>query len=254
MITFDDGYRSCRDVALPILDELGVPATFFIATDFAAGGKLYWWEQIAVALHEACGRTAALEYPRPLQIDASNPRARRALDDVVKNTYALDVDRFLRELRAALGVPWSPEIEAQLAGPLIMGWEDIHALADAGMDIESHTRSHRVLETLERDELHDELVGSRRDLEARLGRPIRAIAYPVGRRPPLRIRRAVAEAGYRIGLTNTGGVNHVWPTAISAGLLHDPFSLLRVPTERSQSDALLLMQIAAPWLAAIQLP
>src|SRR5690349_14080197 len=31
MITFDDGYRSCRDIALPILQELGVPATFFIA-------------------------------------------------------------------------------------------------------------------------------------------------------------------------------------------------------------------------------
>jgi hypothetical protein len=46
------------------------------------------------------------------------------------------------------------------------------------MDIESHTRSHRVLETLDREELHDELVGSRRDLEVRIGRPVRAISIP----------------------------------------------------------------------------
>ena len=63
-----------------------------------------------------------------------------------------------------------------------MTWDDVRALAGAGMDIESHTRTHRVLDTLDRDQLRDELVGSRRDLEAQLGRPIRAIAYPVGRR------------------------------------------------------------------------
>lgn len=254
MITFDDGYRSCRDVALPILDELGVPATFFIATEFATGAKLYWWEQIAVALHEARGRTAALTYPRSVRIDAGAPGARRLLDDIIKNTVGLDVDRFLRELRAALDVPWSPEIEARLAAPLIMGWDDIHALADAGMDIESHTRSHRVLETLDRDELHRELVGSRRDLEAELGRPVRAIAYPVGRRPALRIRRAVAEAGYRIGLANSGGVNRVWPGGTTGGPGVDRFSFRRVPTDRSQSDALFLTQIATPWLAALHLP
>lgn len=154
----------------------------------------------------------------------------------------------------ALGVPWSPAIEARLAAPLIMGWDDIRALADAGMDIESHTRNHRVLETLSREELHDELVGSRRDLEVQLGRPVRAIAYPVGRRPPRWIRRAVAAAGYRIGLTNEGGVNHLWPGSIGASLALDRFSLRRVQTDRSDSDALFLTQIAAPLLAAMHLP
>jgi peptidoglycan/xylan/chitin deacetylase (PgdA/CDA1 family) len=254
MITFDDGYRSCRDIALPILEELGVPATFFIATAFADGGKLYWWEQIAVALHQARVRTATIGYPRPLQIDVSDPGARRVLDDIVKNTHGLDIDRFLRELRTTLGLPWSSEIETRLAAPLIMGWDDIRALADAGMDIESHTRSHRVLDTLDREELHDELVGSRRDLEVGLGRPVRAIAYPVGRRPPRWIRSAVAAAGYRIGFTNVGGVNHLWPRTIGADLALDRFSLRRVPTEQSQSDALFLTQIAAPLLAAIHLP
>lgn len=254
LITFDDGYRSCRDIALPILQELGVPATFFIATGFAGGDRLYWWEQIAVTLHEARGRTATIHYPHTLQIDASAPGTRRVLDDLVKNTRGLDLDRFLRELRSALGVPWSAAIETRLAARLIMGWDDVRALAAAGMDVESHTRSHRVLETLDREQLHDELVGSRRDLEAQLGRPVRAIAYPVGRCPPRWVRRAVAAAGYRVGLTNGGGVNHIWPGAIAADLALDRFALRRVPTERSLSDALLLAQIATPLLAAMHLP
>ncbi|HET7502505.1 MAG TPA: polysaccharide deacetylase family protein, partial [Kofleriaceae bacterium] len=176
--------------------------------------------------------------------------ARRLLDNTIKNTAGLDLDRFLGELRTALEVPWSPEIEAELAAPLIMAWDDVRALADAGMDVESHTRHHRVLETLDAGALRDELVGSRRDLERQLGRPVRAIAYPVGRRPPLAVRRAVAEAGYRIGLTNAGGANILWPAALRTVLPVDWFDLRRAPTERSMSDAMFLTQIAIPPLAA----
>jgi peptidoglycan/xylan/chitin deacetylase (PgdA/CDA1 family) len=249
MITFDDGYRSCREVALPILRRLGVPATFFIATAFPAGRKLYWWEQISVILRSARGRITYLTYPRPRRIDARDPGARRMLNDTIKDTHGLDLERFLGELRAALGVPWSPEIEAGLAAPLVMTWDDVRALAAAGMDIESHTRSHRVLDTLDRDQLRDELVGSRRELEAQLGRPIRAIAYPVGRRPSMRVRRAAAEAGYRIALTNATGVNYMWPTAMR---LTDPFELRRLSTERSQTDAMFLAQIAVPQLELVR--
>jgi peptidoglycan/xylan/chitin deacetylase (PgdA/CDA1 family) len=246
MITFDDGYRSCRDVALPILRELGVPATFFIATGFAGQGTLYWWEQIAAILHAAAGRTAILAYPYPMRIDAGDPRTRRVLNNVVKNTFGLDLARFLGELRAALEVAWSAAHEAALAAPLIMTWDDVRVLADAGMDIESHSRTHRVLETLRDETLRDELVGSSRDLETEIGRPARAIAYPVGRRPPLRVRRAAAEAGYRIGLTNATGVNQLWPAPLRHLLPIDPFDLCRLSTDRAQSDALFLTQIAVP--------
>jgi peptidoglycan/xylan/chitin deacetylase (PgdA/CDA1 family) len=249
MITFDDGYRSCRDVALPILRRLGVPATFFIATGFPGSRRLYWWEQIATIVRSARGRSAELSYPRPMRIDASDPGARRLLCDAIKDTPGLDVGRFLTELRGALGVPWSDDLEAGLSIPLIMSWDDIRALAGAGMDVESHTRTHRVLETLSGDELRDELVGSRRDLEAELCRPVRAIAYPVGRCPPRWVRREVAAAGYRLGLTNTGGVNTMWPAAMASS---DPLEIRRLPTERTQSDALFLTQLAVPQLEAVR--
>jgi len=249
MLTFDDGYRSCRDVALPVLRELGVPATCFIATGFCGQPRLYWWEKIAALLHQARGRSATLAYPAPLLVDASDPGARRLLNDLVKDTPGLDLERFLAELRAVLDVPWSPKLEAALARPLIMTWDDIRALADAGIEIGSHTRNHRVLETLGTDELRDELAGSRRDLENQLGREVRAIAYPVGRRPPAAVRRAVAEAGYRVGLTNASGVNHVWPSALRRVFTLDRFSIRRLSTERTLSDAMFRTQLAIPALA-----
>src|SRR5262245_53981123 len=36
-ITFDDGYRSCYTLAHPVLVEFGLPATFFLSTDFVFG-------------------------------------------------------------------------------------------------------------------------------------------------------------------------------------------------------------------------
>jgi peptidoglycan/xylan/chitin deacetylase (PgdA/CDA1 family) len=251
LITFDDGYRSCRDAALPILRALGVPATFFIATGFAAAPRLYWWEQIAAIVARAGGRVGELRYPRPIRVDTADPRVRHMLDAIVKDTPGLDLERFLAALREALGVAWDPQIEAELAAPLIMGWADVRALAAAGMDVESHTRWHRVLETLAPDELREELLGSRLDLEAQLGHPVRAIAYPVGRRPPAWIRRAVADAGYRVGFTNASGVNHRWPAGLPWARPIDPFDLHRLATERTCSDALFLAQIAVPPLAYV---
>jgi peptidoglycan/xylan/chitin deacetylase (PgdA/CDA1 family) len=249
MITFDDGYRSCHDVALPILERLGVPATFFIATSFVTQRRLYWWERIAVALNLAQRPRAQLSYPRPLEIDARAPGTCRLLDDLIKDTVGLDVDRFLDELCRALDVEWSPAIEAAHAERLIMAPDHVCALARAGMAIESHTRHHRVLDTLDDDALRDELVGARLDLEYLVGSPVSAIAYPVGRRiQQPRIRAAIAAAGYRVGFANTGGVNPVWPAALRGALAFDPFDLRRIATGRSMSEAMFLTQLAIPAL------
>ena len=251
MVTFDDGYRSCHDVALPILREVGIPATFFIATSFITERKLYWWERIALMLSTAT-RDGSISYPVPVEIIRRDPGIRNRLNELVKNTASLDVDRFLDELRVALGVEWSAAIEASHANDLIMTWDQVRSLAKAGMDVESHGRRHRVLQTLENAALDDELAGSRSELEAQLGRPVRALAYPVGRRiaRESRIRRAISAAGYRVGLSNKSGVNRIWPSMFR-GMVPpiDPFDVRRLATDRSMSHAMYLTQVAVPSFA-----
>jgi len=134
-----------------------------------------------------------------------------------------------------------------------MTWDDVRALAAAGMDVESHSRRHRVLQTLDEAGLEDELAGSRRELEAQLGRPVQAIAYPVGRRIAhlAPIRRAVEAAGYKIGFTNMSGASRIWPGALGKVVRTDRFDVPRLATDRSMSDAMFLLQIAVPRLAYI---
>jgi peptidoglycan/xylan/chitin deacetylase (PgdA/CDA1 family) len=253
MVTFDDGYRSCHDVALPILKSVGIPATFFVTTSFVTNRRVYWWDRIAYLLFASKLPTVRIAYPSALELSPRDPAALHQLADIVKDTTALDLERFLDELAIALRVDWSPEHERLHANNLVLTWDAVRALAAAGMDIESHSRSHRVLQTLDPVALRDELQGSRRDLETALGRPVRAIAYPVGRRIAhlAPIREAVAAAGYRVGFTNATGSTRIWPTSLGRMIQTDRFDVRRLATDRAMSDAIYLAQIAVPRLGYI---
>ena len=241
LITFDDGYRSCHDVALPLLRQAGLCAVFFVATSFLSERRLYWWERVAYVVRRARAERVRLTYPEPREIDLRAPGAAGTLVRTVKNTVGLDVERYLEELTAAAGVAWDRAVERRLADDLIMTWDQVRALRDAGMDIESHTRRHRVLQTLGAADLADELAGARADLEREVGRTSRAIAYPVGR--PIShlsaLRDAVAAAGYRVGFTNGTGAS-----LVRGGL--DRFDVRRIALDRNTSDAMFLGQAAIP--------
>ncbi len=86
----------------------------------------------------------------------------------------------------------------------VMSTAQVLDLAGRGMDIGSHTMTHRWLPRLPDEELDRELVGSRRHLEALLGRPVRSLAYPAGHHDP-RVRRAVRAAGYASAYSTARG-------------------------------------------------
>jgi peptidoglycan/xylan/chitin deacetylase (PgdA/CDA1 family) len=45
-VTFDDGYRSVKELAQPVLDALGVPATVFVPTDWIGRDAAMAWDGI----------------------------------------------------------------------------------------------------------------------------------------------------------------------------------------------------------------
>lgn len=44
VITFDDGYKDNIKTAAPVLRQFGLPATFFIATNFISSRYVPWWD------------------------------------------------------------------------------------------------------------------------------------------------------------------------------------------------------------------
>ena len=83
---------------------------------------------------------------------------------------------------------------------------DVRALARAGMGVQSHGRTHRLLEDLDEPALESELAISKHRLEALCDREVLALALPGGR-GGTRERDAALRAGYRLVLTSAPGVN-----------------------------------------------
>ena len=81
-----------------------------------------------------------------------------------------------------------------------LDWEQLRALADAGWEVGSHTRSHPWLTRIDADRLDYELRGSREEIETRLARPCRSLAYPFGNHDE-RVMTAAGTAGYAAAAT-----------------------------------------------------
>jgi peptidoglycan/xylan/chitin deacetylase (PgdA/CDA1 family) len=105
-------------------------------------------------------------------------------------------------LNAGAPLDW-PEVAGEAARrPQLMrsmDWSMLETLVEAGWEIGSHTMSHARLPSLSDEALVQELLDSRRAIEARLGR-CELLAYPFGDWDE-RVAAAAAAAGYAFAFT-----------------------------------------------------
>lgn len=75
------------------------------------------------------------------------------------------------------------EIEADIAAKMFLSPDDVRRLADAGMSIGCHTRSHYNLATIEDSiQVRREVVEAKGEIEAATGARVTLFAYPAGGR------------------------------------------------------------------------
>ena len=83
-------------------------------------------------------------------------------------------------------------------------WRDVRTLEALGVEVGSHSVSHRDLRSLPDAVLARELVRSRALLEQRLGHPVQWFCYPAGRFDD-RVVAATRKAGYVLAVTTVHG-------------------------------------------------
>jgi peptidoglycan/xylan/chitin deacetylase (PgdA/CDA1 family) len=216
LLTFDDGYRDNFEFAAPLLREQNVPATFFIPTGFVELPKLPWWDHIAYVIKQTHVRRFVVDRcstgrQPPLEIDLEAMSQTTAIASIIRaflDETIPDEQWFLDRLTQVCLVEFDSEA---LGRNLFMSWANVHELADSSLafTIGSHTHSHRKLATLDIDAQRDELARSKQILQAKLERPIKALAYPYGWPGTYTSQTKVlaTEAGYEFAFSTREGVN-----------------------------------------------
>jgi peptidoglycan/xylan/chitin deacetylase (PgdA/CDA1 family) len=148
IVTFDDGYRSVLDRALPCLERYGIPAVVFVCSDPVIRSQRFWFDTLAERDGaDAVTRAAAHPYGDWC-----------ALREPVAAFF--DEGDAHRPMTVA-------ELRQLASSPLI--------------EIGAHTKSHPNLARAEVDEQQREILGGRAALESALNRSVRTFAYPVGK-------------------------------------------------------------------------
>ena len=89
--------------------------------------------------------------------------------------------------------------------PAFLKWEEVAVMSKDGISFGSHTKTHLYLgETLEDKIVLKELVGSKRDIEERIGVPADYLCYPSGGFND-RVKELAAQAGYKGACTTNRG-------------------------------------------------
>jgi peptidoglycan/xylan/chitin deacetylase (PgdA/CDA1 family) len=175
-ITFDDGYRSVHDLALPVLREFNLPATVFVSSGYVDSDENMWNDRIVDAVRAAAGQELDLRAigagRHPLDSLEARCSAVRHLTTRAKYLPPAERMALVEELEA----------HARPAGrPLMLSAEMVRTLQASGVEIGAHTVSHPILTSLPDADAMAEIAGSKAALEAILGRPVRYFAYPNGK-------------------------------------------------------------------------
>jgi peptidoglycan/xylan/chitin deacetylase (PgdA/CDA1 family) len=190
-ITFDDDLRCHLDVAAPILERLGAPATFFVGGASADAPHPYWWQLLQRALDLGLSPDDELLRPARERAGAPAPALPRQLAAGVRLLPAPEREDLTAALLDRVGGE-SPEPGLRDA--------DLRRLVGMGFELGFHTLRHPHLTLLDADGLTRALEDGRGRIEAITGAPVRIIAYPFGDVDE-RVARAAEAAGYTYGFT-----------------------------------------------------
>ncbi len=175
-ITFDDGYADNYTTALPILKKAGIPATFFIATRYLDGGRMFNDTLIELAKGLPTGSIDLSSAGLGL-LSINTTSDRQALVGKLLGHFKYQPP----EQRLMAAESLASRFDIQLPDNLMMSRTQLKALHAGGMEIGAHTHTHPILARQSPRDANQDIRVGKEELESLLDTPIRVFAYPNGR-------------------------------------------------------------------------
>jgi len=222
-ITFDDGYADNVLEALPILEDIGVAATFFVSTGTIGTRHEFSWDELERII---LGQT---DYPARFNLKnddqeknwpTANSQQRQAMyNDLLPLIQRLPLkqrEQWLGELR-----DWAGLNQGGREANRPLTHDELRLLGQSlWATIGAHTVTHTPLSVLSADEQRSEILSSRQYLEDFLQKKITVFSYPFGEKRDYNAHsvQICREAGFIRVAANFPGQAHSWT---------DPFQIPR---------------------------
>jgi peptidoglycan/xylan/chitin deacetylase (PgdA/CDA1 family) len=230
VVTFDDGYRDVYQHAVPILTQMGVPAIVYLPSGLVGTDQRFAHDRLFHLVRVMLARGV-----RPLYDGLPTPAA-VLLEPVLAGRQAVSaaLDDFIGEYSAGMLNQVIAGLEVQLGGGAdlvppngeIMSWDEVRAMAGAGVDLGAHTVGHTVLPLEAPERAEWEIVTSKREIETQTGQRIVDFAYCNGWYSD-EIIRILAKHGFRSAVTTEDLPNRIGgdPFTLKRKVLWENFSL-----------------------------
>lgn len=231
VLTFDDGEAGLFHHLLPLLDDLRLPVTIYVATGQIETGRPYWFDRLMGALGTGAREVVLPGLGHWRLPEVPGPDRWAVLGDLLEALKRVDPDRREELADRILAEHPLPTGRPPLA-PLTR--EELDALAASPwVTIGAHSHCHNLLDQIALEEAAESMQRSRRLLQDWTGQEVAHFAWPNGNRNAA-LGQAAAGLGFR---TATALGNGLW----RAGA--DPFALPRVAVGRHDDAARLALRL-----------
>jgi peptidoglycan/xylan/chitin deacetylase (PgdA/CDA1 family) len=206
VVTFDDGYADNYEIVAPILNKVGVPATFYITVECVEQGKLPWPARLRFVFRTTKRKNWTDFSGKLWPLSGGSERGK---------AYLLSCDECCKLVGTAQEkyvARHEEELDIQVpieSGALMMNYDHIRALAQHGHIVGSHTMTHPNLAHVSLQVARREMAESKQRLEQQLNTAIAHFSYPCPALSPHWTDQTVTasrEAGYETAVTTDGGL------------------------------------------------
>jgi peptidoglycan/xylan/chitin deacetylase (PgdA/CDA1 family) len=214
VVTFDDGYRDVVRYAAPVLRQMGVPATCYLATGLVGTGRRFDHDRLHHLL-----RLAVQQKARP-----EGEPAAALVASAATGSLSAALDQFIAQYSRPALLEALDQLERALAGGELlpadgelMSWDEARQLTRDGLTLGAHTENHAVLTLLDQRRAEEDIRASKQTIERETGQRVLDFAYCNGWYSRELIRLLAAQ-GFRSAVTTED-----WPNRLGG----DPFALRR---------------------------
>jgi len=179
LITFDDGYQDIQTHALPVLEELSIPATVFLASDYMGSQRMFQWDTVAYCFTETKLSAAELPLLGYCVWHSEQQRQQVLKKWLAASKQCQDTERqaMTKTLANVLQVSLPSENKGATS---FLSWEQVRHLSTKLFTFGSHTCTHPILSKIPLEQVISEVQQSKQKIEQETGHEVFSFAYPNG--------------------------------------------------------------------------